>query len=93
MTYTFCDYGINKLVEPTTPYNGKYAGEDSIVPYLPTNVMQGAINELKKEIENLKIENQKMQSVYLSVLALFLAIVSIFLTLKWGEKPIWNMML
>ena len=78
----FVTMEFNKLVEPTTPYNGKYADEDSIVPYLPTNVMQGAINELKKEIENLKIENQKMQSVYLSVLALFLAIVSIFLTLK-----------
>lgn len=73
---------FNKLVEPTTAYVGKYANEDSIVPYLPTNIMQGAINELKKEIEHLKIENQKMQSIYLSVLALFLAIISIFLVFK-----------
>ena len=78
----FVTMDFNKLVEPTTPYAGKYADEDSIVPYLPTNVMQGAINELKKEIENLKIENQKMQSIYLSVLALFLAIVSIIFTLR-----------
>ena len=78
----FATMEFNKLIEPTTPYSGKYADEDSIVPYLPTNVMQGAINELKKEIENLKTENQKMQGIYLSVLALFLAIVSIFLTLK-----------
>lgn len=78
----FVTMEFNKLIEPTTPYSGKYADEDSIVPYLPTNVMQGAINELKKEIENLKTENQKMQGIYLSVLALFLAIVSIFLTLK-----------
>lgn len=73
---------FNKLVEPTTAYVGKYANEDSIVPYLPTNVMQGAINELKREIEKLKVENQKMQSIYLSVLAMFLAIISIFLVFK-----------
>lgn len=73
---------FNKLVEPTTAYVGKYANEDSIVPYLPTNIMQGAINELKKEIEKLKVENQKMQSIYLSVLAMFLAIISIFLVFK-----------
>lgn len=73
---------FNKLVEPTTAYSGQYADEDSIVPYLPANLMQGAINELKKEIEKLQAENQKMQGIYLSALALFLALVSIFLVFR-----------
>lgn len=80
MHFTTMDF--NKLIEPTTAYSGKYADEDSIVPYLPTNIMQGAINELKKEIEGLKSENKTMQGIYLSVLALFLAIISILLVLK-----------
>lgn len=80
MHFTTMDF--NKLIEPTTAYSGKYADEDSIVPYLPTNIMQGAINELKKEIESLKSENKTMQGIYLSVLALFLAVISILLVLK-----------
>lgn len=78
----FVTLEFNKLIEPTTAYNGKYENEDSIVAYLPSNVMQGAINELKKEIEKLRSENQKMQGIYLSALALFLAIISIFLVIK-----------
>lgn len=80
MHFTTMDF--NKLIEPTTAYSGKYADENSIVPYLPTNIMQGAINELKKEIESLKAENKTMQGIYLSAMALFLAIVSILLVLK-----------
>lgn len=78
----FATIEFNRLIEPSTSYSGKYCDENSIVHYLPENIMQGAINELKKEIENLKRENQKMQSLYLSALAIFLAIISVFLVFK-----------
>lgn len=73
---------FNKLVEPTTPYHGKYEDKDSIVSYLPTDTLKGAINELKKEIEALKAESRRTQNLYLSVLALFLTVISILLVLK-----------
>lgn len=73
---------LNKLIEPTNPYNGKYSNEDSIVSYLPTNIMQGAINELKKEIESLKNESIKMQTMYLGVLSLFVAIIALVIVLN-----------
>lgn len=44
--------------------------------------MQGAINELKKEVEQLKSENRIMQNIYLGVVALMFAIISILLVVK-----------
>ena len=73
---------FNKLIEPTTPYSGEYVDQESIVAYLPPVIMHGAINELKKEIELLKEENKKMQSIYLSVVSLFLAIISVLMMLS-----------
>lgn len=73
---------FNKLIEPAKPYEGKYQGAENIIEYIPANALQGAINELKKEIEKLKDESKLMQGIYLAVAALMFAIISILLVLK-----------
>ena len=77
----FTTIEFNKLIEPTTPYNGKYLDEKTIVPYLPTNIMQGAINELKKEIEKLEYKNDTMQNIYFASIAILLALITIIISL------------
>lgn len=73
---------FNKLIEPTTPYNGKYQNKEEIIHYIPTNALQGAINELKKEIEGLKNESKNMQNMYLGVISLILAVISLMLIIR-----------
>lgn len=73
---------FNKLCEPTTTYAGKYADEECMEKYLPPNILQGALNELKKEVEGLKKESSEMQKLYLSVLTILLAIISILAATK-----------
>lgn len=73
---------FNKLIEPAKPYEGKYQGTQQIIEYIPSNALQGAINELKKEIEALKNESKFMQNIYLGVAALMFAIISILLVLR-----------
>lgn len=75
-------FDFNKLVEPTTPYDGRYNYEDSIECYLPDNVLSGAINELKREMEALKKESLKMQEIYFSVMALLFAFISVIVAIN-----------
>ena len=63
-------------------YKGKNQDKVKIIDYIPANVMQGAINEFKKEIEALKKESKNMQSVYLGVIAVIFAAISILLVLR-----------
>lgn len=70
---------FNKLLGYADPYEGKYQGKGSIIDYIPANALNGAINELKKEVEHLKSENRIMQNIYLGVVALMFAIISILL--------------
>ena len=73
---------FNKLIGYAEPYEGKYQGKERIIEYIPENALHGAINELKKEVENLKTESRIMQNIYLAVVALMFAILSILLVLK-----------
>lgn len=75
----FVTLDFQKLLEATTPYSGRFSGKESIIYYLPNNVMQGALNELKKEIEQLKNESKNMQNMYMSILALILAVIAIII--------------
>jgi len=70
---------FNKLIEPAEPYEGKYQEAEKIIEYIPANALQGAINELKQEIEKLKNESKLMQNIYLGVVALMFTIISILL--------------
>lgn len=73
---------FNKLIGYAEPYEGKYQGKERIIEYIPENALHGAINELKKEVENLKTESRFMQNIYLGVVALMFAIISILLVIK-----------
>lgn len=72
---------FNKLIEPAKPYEGKYQETEKIIEYIPANALQGAINELKLEIEKLKNESKLMQNIYLGVVGLMFALISILLVL------------
>jgi len=44
--------------------------------------MQGAIHELKKELEEIRRESRKLQEIFLGAISLILAIIAILLTIK-----------
>lgn len=73
---------VNKLIEPTGTYNGKYQDKETIINYLPSNALQGGINELKKEVESLGRRNEFLQTAVAGSIAIFLAVLSILLTIK-----------
>jgi len=73
---------FHKLLELTEPYAGKYQGKNSIVDYIPSNALYGGINELKKEIEQLKNGNKYTQNVFLGIISLILAVLSVILVFK-----------
>lgn len=73
---------FTKLIGYAEPYEGKYQGKERIIEYIPENALHGAINELKKEVEHLKMESRNMQNIYLGVVALMFAIISILLVVK-----------
>lgn len=73
---------FNKMIGYAEPYEGKYQGKEHIIEYIPENALHGAINELKKDVEQLKAESRIMQNIYLGVVALMFAIVSILLVIK-----------
>jgi guanylate kinase/deoxycytidine triphosphate deaminase len=72
---------FHKLLEPTYHYKGEYQAK-SLLYYLPTNAARGAINELKKELEEVRKESQLLQSATWAILALILALIAVWITLK-----------
>jgi deoxycytidine triphosphate deaminase len=78
----YATFEFHKLIEPTTPYLGKYQGKEKIVYYLPSNTMRGAINELKKELETFRRESRNLQAIFLGVISLILAIIAILLVIR-----------
>lgn len=54
---------MRKLLAPTDPYEGKYQDKIHIADYLPEVKMRGAVNELKKEIDKIEEERERLQSV------------------------------
>ncbi len=68
---------FHKLVEPTYPYGGQYQAKD-LLDYLPSNAARGAINELKKELDQVRGESRNLQSITLAILTLVVAIIAIF---------------
>lgn len=69
---------FNKLIAPTDGYEGIYQSKIGIINYLPTNTLQGGVNELKKEIEKLKTESTKLQTMILGIISLLLALIAIY---------------
>lgn len=73
---------FSKMVEPSEPYKGKYQDKDKIIYYLPSNTMRGAINELKKDVEQVKKEGRNLQSLFLAFTSLIVAIIALLLLVK-----------
>lgn len=73
---------FSKMLGFASKYKGKYQGKRDIINYIPTDVMYGAINELKKEIEELKAESRNMQTMYMGVIAIIVAALSILLVFR-----------
>lgn len=73
---------FNKLISHTEPYIGKYQDKNEIISYLPSNVMQGAVSELKKELDNLKKETKNINSYFMGIIALILALIPLMLLFK-----------
>lgn len=72
---------FHKLLEPTYTYAGKYKAK-KLLHYLPANAAQGAINELKKELERVRGQNQNLQNTTWAILSLILAIIAVWVSLK-----------
>lgn len=73
---------FNKMLDFAPQYKGKNQDKVDILDYIPSNVMQGAINELKQEIEALKQESKNMQNLYMGVISIIFAAISILLILN-----------
>lgn len=73
---------FSKMLGFASKYKGKYQGKKDIINYIPTNVMYGAINELKKEIEELKTESRNMQTLYMGVIAIIVAALSVLMVFR-----------
>jgi len=73
---------FTKLLTHTEAYSGKYQDKNNIIDYLPSNVMQGAISELKKELDEIKNDSKTLQSYFLGVIAIILATIPLLLLFK-----------
>lgn len=73
---------FTKLITHTEAYTGKYQDKTDIIHYLPSNVMQGAVSELKKELDELKNDTKNLQSYFLGVIAIILATIPLLLLFK-----------
>ncbi len=73
---------FNKLIFHTEKYAGKYQDEHKIINYLPSNVMQGAVSELKKELDELKNETKNLHTYFMAVIAIILATIPLMLIFK-----------
>jgi deoxycytidine triphosphate deaminase len=72
---------FHKMSEPTVQYSGEHQNQN-IGHYLPANVIQGGINELKKEFERVKQENRMLQTTLLGLMSLTLAIIAVLIVLR-----------
>jgi len=73
---------LHKLIEPTTPYKGERQGMLRIISYLPSNTLQGAVSELRKELEKVKSESLTLQTIILGTIGALLTILALLLALR-----------
>lgn len=73
---------FNKLIEPTPPYEGRYQSKLKIINYLPSNTLRGAVSELRKELEKVRSESAKLQTIILGTIGVLLTVIALLLTLQ-----------
>jgi len=72
---------FHKLLEPTTPYQGRYQSKLGIINYLPSNTLMGAVSELKEELEKVRSESRRLQTIVLGIVSALLTIVALLIAL------------
>jgi len=86
---TFATLEFHKTLDSTEPYDGPYQGQENIAGYLPPQIMRGGIYELNQEIERMKKERKRLQSVVftrnltvaLGLISLVLAIIALIVSI------------
>lgn len=74
---------FSKLMEASdSPYKGARQGKESILDYLPTNAARGAINELKRELEQMRKEGARLQTFFIAALSLMFAVSALFMATR-----------
>lgn len=66
-----------KLLEPTTPYSGKYQGKDNIIDYLPKPAEPSVISKIREDVDSLKSARwwEKTLPIILTMLAIIASII------------------
>lgn len=72
---------FHRLIEPAPPYGGTRQSVN-LVDYLPSNVVVGAVNELKRDLERVGAQTLQAQGVIFTVLSLVLAIAALFIATR-----------
>ena len=72
---------FHKVLCPTDRYSGHYQAK-TLIDYLPTNAAQGAIHELKLELENVRKESKNLQATTWAILSLVLALIAVFVSFR-----------
>lgn len=72
---------FKKLLEPTHIYQGPYQ-EKTLIHYLPASASRGAINVLKKELEQVRSQSQLVQNIALGVMSIILALVAMLVATR-----------
>jgi hypothetical protein len=65
-----------------SPYKGARQGKESILDYLPANAARGAINELKRELEQMRKEGARLQTFFIAALSLMFAVSALFMATR-----------
>lgn len=76
---------FNKLLEPTTVYEGRYQDKDKIMDYLPKKASRSPISDLKKDISDLKTEKWWIKILPLIIAIAALVVVILFATVFKGS--------
>ena len=72
---------FHRVLSRTVRYTGYYQAK-TLIDYLPANAARGAINELKRELEEVRRESKNLQATTWAILSLVLAMIAVFVSFR-----------